>query len=159
MKKLYQASLDGGDSNDFHEKCDGVNFTISIIQSQGGKRFGGFTMKNWMLRPTRNPTLLSHTEDTDPEAFLFSLDRKEIYPVKVPEKAITSAETLLQCFGNTGRGDGILVDSYYLTKKTSFESKNDREESQNYNVPPGYVLTGDTNFSLKENEVYQIKFG
>ena len=55
---------------DFHEKCDGKNNTIVIIQARNGKRFGGFTEAKWDK---------SNGYKTGNHGFLFSLDKKEIY--------------------------------------------------------------------------------
>jgi len=40
LKKLYQATVDGGDSKIFHEKCDNINNVLVIIKSEENKRFG-----------------------------------------------------------------------------------------------------------------------
>ena len=47
IKKLYQATKDGGDSKIFHLKCDNIPNTLVLIKSQGQKRFGGFTPIPW----------------------------------------------------------------------------------------------------------------
>ena len=43
VKKLYQATIDGGEVTNFHSKCDNIPNTLTIIQSKGNRRFGGFT--------------------------------------------------------------------------------------------------------------------
>ena len=47
IKKLYQATKDGGDSKIFHSKCDNIPNTLVLIKSEGQKRFGGFTPIPW----------------------------------------------------------------------------------------------------------------
>ena len=44
VKKLYQATIDGGDSMTFHSKCDYIPNTLVLIKSEGKRRFGGFTL-------------------------------------------------------------------------------------------------------------------
>ena len=47
IKKLYQASIDGGDPINFHLKCDNMPNTLVLIKSEGNRRFGGFTPISW----------------------------------------------------------------------------------------------------------------
>ena len=47
IKKLYQATIDGGDSINFHSKCDNVPNTLILIKSEDNRRFGGFTPISW----------------------------------------------------------------------------------------------------------------
>ena len=47
LKKLYQATNDGGDSEIFHKKCDNIPNTLALIKSEGQRRFGGFTSIPW----------------------------------------------------------------------------------------------------------------
>ena len=47
IKKLYQATVDGGDTEIFHNKCDDIPNTLVLIKSEGKFRFGGFTPIPW----------------------------------------------------------------------------------------------------------------
>ena len=47
LKKLYQATFDVGDSEIFHKKCDNIPNTLVFIESEGKRRFGGFTPIPW----------------------------------------------------------------------------------------------------------------
>ena len=47
IKKLYQATIDGGDSIYFHSKCDNIPNTLVLVKSEGNRRFGGFTPISW----------------------------------------------------------------------------------------------------------------
>ena len=44
---LFKASRDGYKSYDFHQKCDGNNYTLTFILTKEGRRFGGFTDLSW----------------------------------------------------------------------------------------------------------------
>ena len=73
LKKLYQATIDGDGSINFHSRCDNIPNTLVLIKSAGNRRFGGFTTQNWE----------SHNSGewkVDPNSFLFSLDKQKIYP-------------------------------------------------------------------------------
>ena len=73
---LIRGSEDGFGSVDFHNKCDGNNFTVSFIETTDGRRFGGFTEESW----DENKWKMA------PKSFIFSFDNKEIYYVKEGEK-------------------------------------------------------------------------
>ena len=47
LRKLYQATIDGGEASNFHLKCDDIPNTLTIIKSAGNRRFGGFTSNTW----------------------------------------------------------------------------------------------------------------
>lgn len=63
---LYRASLDGFESQKFHNKCDGVENTLTIIQDNFNNVFGGYTSARW----TSDSSYLA-----DSTAFIFSLRR------------------------------------------------------------------------------------
>ena len=50
IKKLYQATIDGGESKVFHKKCDDIPNTLILIKSQGYRRFGGFKPIPWKTK-------------------------------------------------------------------------------------------------------------
>ena len=60
---LLRASRDGFDERVFHKLCDGEAPTITIIQSNYGSIFGGYTTKPWLSSNVR-------TEDKDAFTFL-----------------------------------------------------------------------------------------
>ena len=72
IKKLYQASFDGGDSVNFHNKCDNIPNTLVLIKSEGQRRFGGFTPIPWKSEG-------GYMKDRNMITFVFSLDNKKVY--------------------------------------------------------------------------------
>ena len=74
LKKLYQATVDGGDSKIFHEKCDNINNVLVIIKSEENKRFGGFSPECFECFET------SCKSKNGKNSFLFSFDKQKIYP-------------------------------------------------------------------------------
>ena len=75
---IYQASVDGFDSEDFHRKCDGQSKTLTIIKEKNHSFvFGGFTEIAW-----------DSTSEwrRDENAFIFSLINKESKPLKMKIK-------------------------------------------------------------------------
>lgn len=66
---LYRGTRDGFSAKSFHEKCDSNMGTLTIIKSDHGNIFGGFTTNSW----TSEKALWLK----DPAAFIFSLINKE----------------------------------------------------------------------------------
>ena len=105
LKKLYQATVDGGDTSVFHSNCDNIPNTLIIIRSAGYRRFGGFTTEMWDT---------SGKFKDDRKSFLFSLDNRKIYSYKCNGKAIYCHKD----FGPTfGTGYTIKIDGNPLTGK------------------------------------------
>ena len=73
IKKIYQATIDGGESRDFHNKCDNIKNTLVLYESKGQRRFGGFTSESWES---------NDKQKSDKNCFLFSLDNKKIFCVQ-----------------------------------------------------------------------------
>ena len=45
IKKLYQASIDGGDAEIFHKKCDSIPNTLVLIESNDNRKWEN--LKKW----------------------------------------------------------------------------------------------------------------
>ena len=80
FKKIYQATIDGDRSSDFHRKYD-KNFLYSIvlIKSAGNRRFGGFRTQTWDF------CHCSTNGKYDKNVFLFSLDKKKFILVMIKD--------------------------------------------------------------------------
>ena len=62
---FYKAS--GDIAKEFHSKCDKQNDTLTLIETQDGKKLGGYISTAWTdLNEARK----------DPKAFLFNLKKK-----------------------------------------------------------------------------------
>ena len=73
INKLYQATKDGFNNSKIHKKCDGIPNTLVLYKSKGNRRFGGFVSQSWSSKKECI---------ADKKSFLFSLDKKKIYPPK-----------------------------------------------------------------------------
>ncbi len=68
-KLLYQASIHGFTAKAFHEKCDNKGANITIVKSEHGLIFGGYTSLSWDMSNTwvidnDNPFIFSLTKKT-----------------------------------------------------------------------------------------------
>ena len=141
---IYKATIDSDFSNAFHSKCDDHAPTITIIKTDQGIRFGGYTTKTWNC---------DEECKKDNEAFLFSMDFRKKYEIK------KGTECAIYCnreYGPTfGEGfDLCLCDNYmgvngsYSNFPTSYGKGN-----------TVYELTGkNPYFKIADVEVYEINF-
>jgi hypothetical protein len=144
LSLIYKATVDSDFGYAFHSKCDDHAPTITIVKTDQGIRFGGYTTKTWNCKEECK---------RDDEAFLFSLDFRKKYPIK------KGTECAIYCnneYGPTfGEGfDLCLCDNYmgvngsYSNFPTSYGKGNATNE-----------LTGKyPNFRIADVEVYQVNF-
>ncbi len=137
---LYKATIDGDKAEAFHNKCDWANSTLVLVKSGNGKRFGGFTTCNWKG---------NSIEKKDENAFVFSLDKMQIYDIIPGEDAIGC----YQKYGPVFLGCQIRIyDDFFTKGGTTFE------KGLNYNTQEDFELTGGLNkFDVKEIEVYNVE--
>ena len=149
IKKLYQATVDGGESSIFHKKCVGVPNTLVLYKSAGNRRFGGFTSLCWQSKGNNF---------LDKNCFLFSLDKKKIYPPKKDynycfyyydydgPSFVINDTFCIEIYGNA------IMQKNLRTSEKDFKEFFDNEEN---------ALSEDGNYSsiyAKEYEVFQIIF-
>jgi hypothetical protein len=88
---IYKGSRDGWTKSKFHELCDRIGPTLTIMKTKAGAICGGFTMQDW-------------TSDggykSDSCAFVFRLDTKATYSPKLQSKAIYCWSSCGPSFGN-----------------------------------------------------------
>ena len=101
--RIYRASEEGDRAEDFHRLCDGNTNIIVLIKTKNGKKFGGYTSVGF------NNLNQSIEDDT---AFIFSIDKREIYPNVKGKNAIESYYNL----GPTFSGDCIKIYDNFLQK-------------------------------------------
>ena len=139
LNLIYKATADSDKASAFHEKCDDARSTLVLVETNKGKRFGGFTTCTW-----RGDCV----EKKDNEAFIFSLDKMMTYD-------IISGEDAIGCypkFGPIFLGCQIRIyDDAFSKGGTTYE------KGLNYNTEEDYELTGgDRIFLVKEIEVYEV---
>ena len=136
---LYKASADSDSASVFHEKCDGANNTIVLVETKDGKRFGGYTTKSWKGNCVEKP---------DPDAFIFSFDKMKTYDNIPGDDAIGCYPK----FGPIFLGCQIKIfDNAFTRGGTTFEKE------LNFNTEEDYELTGGERvFGVKDIEVYEV---
>ena len=144
MTLLYRLTSDGDSASTFHSKCNNKGYTLSLIRSTKGFRFGGFTTQSWSS---------SGSYINDVNAFLFSLDFKECYFTYEGLNAIYDYSSYGPTFGS---GHDLCIANQCTQNNSSY-----------CNFPYSYgggivgnrILTGGYYcFKVQEIEVYKIEF-
>ena len=133
------ATVDSDKAAAFHDKCDHAQSSLVLVETDKGKRFGGFTTCSWAG---------DCEEKKDEDAFVFSLDKMMIYENIPNEDAIGCYPK----FGPIFLGCQIRIyDNAFSKGGTTFE------KGLNYYTEEDYELTGGERcFNVKEIEVYEV---
>ena len=139
LNLIYKATVDSDKASAFHEKCDGAKSSLVLVETDEGKRFGGFTTSSWSG---------DCVDKKDEDAFVFSLDKMKVYP-NIPD------EDAIGCYPKYGPiflGCQIRIyDNAFTKGGTTFE------KGLNFNTQEDYELTdGNREFKVKEIEVYEV---
>ena len=148
LKKLYQATIDGGEPEIFHEKCDNIPNTLVLYKSAGNRRFGAFSSECW---GNKGDTL-------DKNCFLFSLDKQKIYNPK------NDMCFQLACYSHSGpsfANHGNYCIKLYKNALKTKNLKTNEEEFKEFFDGNVNALSEDENFEgvfAKEYEVFEVLF-
>ena len=139
LNLLYKATVDSDKAEAFHDKCDQAQSSLVLIETDKGKRFGGFTSCSWAGECI---------DKKDEDAFIFSLDKMSVYENIPGEDAIGCYPK----FGPIFLGCQIRIyDNSFAKGGTTFE------KGLNYNTEEDFELTGGERiFGIKEIEVYEV---
>jgi len=142
---LYRGSRDGFTTTAFHKNVGSVKPTITLVESNLKKIFGGFTDQNWEVTSNYKQTT---------NAFLFSVTDKEKYNLKSSgsSQATFSNANYLPTFG--GGHD------FHLSQNGNQNSTNYCNFGHSYETN-GKVkedLAGAYNFQIKDLEVFQVEY-
>jgi hypothetical protein len=149
-KLQYRATRDGFTSQNFHSKCDGIANTLTVIKSEQGNIFGGFTEKAWDS---------AGRYVTDPKAFIFSLVNKENKPFKA---VCTNSEYAIHCDPSCGPSFGgvfgdITIMSSSNSNRNSYSNFGCDYEHADYQCATQKaktILAGSHYFQTLEIEVF-----
>ena len=136
--KIYRASEDGDQAQNFHALCDNNTNVIVLIKTKDKKIFGGFTSKGFDI---------SNTNIIDNSAFVFSLDNKQIYHVKKDKNAISCYENCGPCF----------TQILYIPDKFFINLSNTFIKNLNYLTTEDYQINGGNKFfEIEDIEVIEL---
>ena len=141
---IFRGTKDGKLPSDFHNKVDGKDKTITIIETTKGLKFGGYIDKKWDSS--------SDWIDNDENCFIFSLSLMKIYnPIKGRYK--------YQFKSTCGPNFSVFGLEHNLFNKSSLNICTKEDANTDFSgFTSDYELTGGENeFQVKELEVFQIK--
>ena len=139
LNLIYKARADSDLASAFHKKCDRAKSTLVLVETDQGKRFGGYTSRSWAGECI---------EKKDDEAFIFSLDKMMTYDIIPGEEAIGCYPK----YGPIFMGCQIRIfDNAFAKGGTTFE------KGLNYYTQEDFELTGgEREFNVREIEVYEV---
>ena len=142
LQNLFDSSLHGDTAFQFHSKCDYKYNTISIIETNAGHRFGGYTSECF-----ESPE--EYFDKKDNLSFVFSLDKMRIYDVNKGKYAISCDKN----YGPYFRDDHICIVDEFFSKESGTCIK-----GKGFNTTKNYELnSGKKYFTIKRLQVFQIK--
>ena len=131
LSRSPSGSRDGWKADDFHSKCDGKGATLTLVRSEEGYVFGGYTAVPWtsaggtcvrVCVSVCTHVCVSSVSKPDPHAFLFTLTNKAGLPAykakatKQPQYAVYHSSGWLPAFG----GPDLVISSNAHTEAKSF---------------------------------------
>ena len=139
LKLLYKATIDTDRAEIFHKKCDKAKTSLVLIETTNGLRFGGYTSQTWKG---------DGVDKKDDNAFIFSLDKLQIYN-------IISGQPAIGCYPKYGPvflGCQIKINDNFFVKGGTTYRKN-----VNYAVNSDFELNdGIKFFGIKDLEVFEV---
>lgn len=137
---VYKAFDDGDKAEIFHQKCDGLDMSLVLIETDKDIRFGGFTTKSWKGNCLKK---------IDNDAFVFSLETNKIFDIIYDEFAIGCYPK----FGPVFFGCQIRIYDDFFTKGGTT-----CQRGLNYKTNSDFELNnGEQKYLIKDIEVYSIE--
>jgi hypothetical protein len=157
VKLLYRASDHGFSIKKFHEKCDGIPNTLTVVRTEFDKKIGGFNVPKWS-----NPHFSESAADNSKESFIFSLSHNDKFTLQKPEQAILNGSSYGPRFGagadldicewaNSSNKSSANICWSYHNEKYKYNDKLSLERFHG-------DTTGSANFKIKEWEVWAVEF-
>ena len=139
LKLLYKATIDSDKAEVFHKKCDKAKNTLVLIETINGNRFGGYTTQSWKG---------DGIDKKDNNAFVFSLDKLQLYNIIFDQPAIGCYPK----YGPVFLGCQIKVnDNFFVKGGTTFR------KNVNYAINSDFELNdGIKFFGIKDLEVFEV---
>jgi hypothetical protein len=149
---IYRASRDGFTAKRFHQFCDGYGPTMTVIRSQNGCIFGGYTSIPWSS---------SDQDKRDGNAFLFTLTNLyTIKPTKYPilerstSFAVSHKRLTGPSFGSINNGGS---DIYLQSPFNTGDSGVHFPASYRDTTGKGRItFTGEPHFSCEDVEIFLL---
>jgi hypothetical protein len=152
MVLLYVGSRDGLDGASFHRCCDGKGRTITIVESDQGYIFGGYTPLAW-------DGTGQYKADTSLQSFIFTVrNPSNTAPRRFALKS-NRAQYAIYCSPSYGPTFGAGQD-FYVTFPGNGSASVSTNLGSSYNNDTGHpgnsFLAGNSSFLIKKLEVFEV---
>ena len=155
LRMYYKATRDGDYS--FHEKTDKWEGYLLLIKDEKNNIFGGYTSKNF--RGNMIAEVYYGLEKVDKTAFLFNLNKNEIYPIIDDNSQYHIYGDMEDgpVFGPYPNGD-LTITSKFLSDKSSseFPKLYNLKGEKNTKKNNLRLTNGQRKFLIKELEVFRV---
>ena len=142
-KLLYRGTRDGMNPSSFHQKCNSIPQTVSIVQTTKGYKFGGYAEKTW---ENHNGIWIK-----DDKSFVFSIGHMKIYNNVQGKEAILHNND----YGPSFCGCIQIKKDFSNNENYTYDKNSANQYFSGFNSD--YELNdGERNFSLAEIEVFQV---
>ena len=142
-KLLYRGTRDGMNPSSFHQKCNSIPQTVSIVQTTKGYKFGGYAEKTW---ENHNGIWIK-----DDKSFVFSIGHMKIYNNVQGKEAILHNND----YGPSFCGCIQIKKDFSNNQNCTWNKNNANQYFSGFNRD--YELNdGEQYFSLTEIEVFQV---
>ena len=154
FKLLYRATKDGNSPESFHQKCDNIKGTLTIMKTSKGMRFGGYTECTWNADPKGG----QNKKDNNGIGFCYSLDLFKIY------NNTKEANSTIRCYEKEGPdfygGDCYMFDIYFpINSNTGIYTGYTVKNNSFGKFEKDYEINnGESKFVLQELEIFQILY-
>jgi hypothetical protein len=155
-KLLYRASDHGFCIKKFHEKCDEVANTLTVVWTEFDRKIGGFTPLAWSSQKC------GYTTDRLKESFIFSLTYNNKFNLRRPECAIANHPNYGPTFGG---GHDLQICAKANSSHSNYTKFNHSYRNKKYRQHDKLSLErfhGDSkefrNFKTKEWEVWAVEW-
>jgi hypothetical protein len=150
---LYLASENSFSANQFHGKCDHIPNTLTVCETEFGKKIGGFTPLVWCSNG-------KYRRDESGQSFVFSLSNKDKFPLHQSVNAIyddhgygptfgNGHDLHIASIGNGHCGNYAKINTNYMCNKYT------KDEVGSYQRFSG---SSTHQFKVKEWEVWRVVF-
>lgn len=128
LELLYSGMRDGFAARDFHSKCDGKGPTLTVVQSEGQQRFGGYSGLSWMIAPRMVPY-------ADPEAWLFQLDKQTV--MRQTRNFMAAVNHSQNCLVSFGFGENDFQSDLCIYNDCHLHTESFSNLGSTYDLPEG----------------------
>ena len=135
IKQLYKGTRDGEGMNNIKQRAFNIENIILLVRSKSGRRFGGFTSLYF------EEISGSDYYKSDDKSFVFSLDKKDIYPIVNKDQSMRLRVDGNFLSGKSGNGLG----GYTYQKTFDYKGENAALSGKNGEY-----------FALQEVEAFQV---